>query len=225
MTKPTADKLGELLGMVVHDLRNPTATVGANVSYVKDVVGDRDDDLREALEDVEIALSDLMRGLEQLSWIGRWLGDKPATQSSDGDVAVTLRSLKAPSAEIDLVVEAPEESLRAKGGGVGLGKLLMVLLANSVQHARGGKVTVNGRRAGDQIVIDIVDGGAAVAESLREDAFTLEGQDKLKGRADGRYSRVAGLFSARLVADAIGATVEAGGSDGAALFRVSLPAS
>jgi C4-dicarboxylate-specific signal transduction histidine kinase len=79
-------------------------------------------------------------------------------------------------------------------------------------------------RAGEEIVVTVRDGGAAIADELREACFTLEGQQELKGRPDGRYGRVLGLFASRIYAESFGARMEAGGKDGAAELRVRLKA-
>jgi len=73
-------------------------------------------------------------------------------------------------------------------------------------------------------VVELRDRGPALGADLRESAFTLPGQQVLKGRSDGRYGRVAGLFTVGLLARAIGATIEADEEEGAALFRIRLAA-
>ena len=69
---------------------------------------------------------------------------------------------------------------------------------------------------------ELVDQGRAVAPELRADAFSLQGQSKLKERSDGRYGRVVGLLAAAILADAMGIKLEADGTDGAAVFRMRL---
>jgi hypothetical protein len=73
------------------------------------------------------------------------------------------------------------------------------------------------------VVIDVTDGGPAMAASLRPTAFTMPAQHSLKERSDGRYVRAAGLFAAHLAAEALGATLSTSGADGRAIFRLSLP--
>ncbi|MBW2465219.1 MAG: ATP-binding protein, partial [Deltaproteobacteria bacterium] len=99
---------------------------------------------------------------------------------------------------------------------------LDVLLANAVQHAPGGVVDIEASREEQEVVVTVTDTGRAVGEDLRQDCFTLAGQERLKGRADGRYGRAGGLLAARLIVEAMGGVVEAGGVDGAAVFTVRL---
>ena len=73
--------LESLFGLIVHDLRNPAATLGANIGFVREVMDDPSvppQELNEALSDAQQALTDLMRGLDQLAWIGRWANDHVA---------------------------------------------------------------------------------------------------------------------------------------------------
>ena len=118
-----------------------------------------------------------------------------------------------------LVVDVAAGPLRARGGSVAA-KIVEVLLANAAMHARKGPVTVRAAREGEAVVVTHLDTGRALGADLREKAFTLAGQHDLKGRPDGRYGRACGLFALRLACDAIGATVEAGGADGAATFTI-----
>lgn len=215
------EALGALIALVVHDLRNPTSTVGANLAFLREVGPGEDQDAREALEDCEIAVADLMRGLEQLAWIGQWLRGEPALKVSDGDVASALRAAADKHASLDVRVDAPA-GVRARGGAT-LARLLEVLLSNSAQHARGSTIHLTAEATDRGVVVELRDGGPAIGPELRERAFTLDGQQEIKGRADGRYGRVAALFAARVLAEFMGATLEAAGEDGAAVFRVVLP--
>ena len=54
MTRPKVidpDEWGQVLGLLVHDLRNPAATITANVDFLQEV-GLDDTDSVEALQDV-----------------------------------------------------------------------------------------------------------------------------------------------------------------------------
>ena len=215
-----AAELGKLLGLIVHDLRNPTSTIGANLAYLKEAGTGGDPDADEAVVDAETAVAELMRGLEQVAWIAQWLAGEPATRINDGDVVVALRMVTAKERAHGVTSVVPEGPLRARGGGT-LPRLLDVLLANSAHHARG-PAELRAYRDGDEVVVEVRDDGASVSEELRELVFQMEGQHEVKNRADGRYGRVAGLFAARLLAEAMGARLEADEDGGKAVFRVRL---
>ena len=60
MAKPdaiNADEMGHALGLLVHDLRNPAATITANADFLQEV-GMDDTDSVEALQDVKLAVGD-----------------------------------------------------------------------------------------------------------------------------------------------------------------------
>lgn len=224
MSEHGSDDIGQVLGLVVHDLRNPTATLGANLSFLEEVdVASLDPDAAEAVEDMKTAVGELRQGLDQVAWISRWLAGEQAVSPVDGDVATTIARAGEQIEGLEVQVEPPGDTpLRARGGGSTLSSLLQVLLLNVRQHAGKGGASLRARREGDGIVVELQDTGSAIAQELAPEAFGVAGQHKLKGRADGRYGRVAGLLAARALADAMDATLEAAGQPGAATFRIHL---
>lgn len=218
-----------LVGLVVHDLRNPAATLGANLSFVREVVDDptvERAEIADALADAQQALYDLMRGLDQLSWIGRWANERSPAGVLLEPLSETLARVEARVKYGQLTIEPVAPELRVRGGEA-LERLLDVLIANGHQHAPRHEVRVSARRervpAGEQVVIEVRDKGRPLSPELAEAAFSLEGQTAIKGRAEGRYGRVAGLFSASILARALGARLDAVELDGANVFRVTLP--
>lgn len=216
--------LESLFGLIVHDLRNPAATLGANIGFVREVMDDPSvspQEIGEALGDAQQALGDLMRGLDQLSWIGRWANDKvsasPAVLNLRGVFESTKRRIKYGAVELAL----PEESVRVRGGE-NIERLIDLLVANSHQHAPQKKVLVRAVEDAEGVAVEIEDEGRPVAPDVRTLAFSLEGQVGLKGRADARYSRVAGLFCASILAQAAGAKLEAIERAGKNVFRIIL---
>jgi len=219
--------LEALVSMIVHDLRNPTATLGANISFVREVLDDESvprDEIDDALADAQQALYDLMRGLDQVSWIGRWCNERsPAGVAVEG-LRATFERVRARVRYGELTIEQPEAGLKVRGGDA-LERLLDLLIANGHQHAPRTVVTLSAARTGDTVVVEVVDEGRPLAPELAQLAFTLEGQTAVKGRSEGRYGRVAGLFSASILAQALGATLDAVERDGHNVFRVVLPLS
>lgn len=214
--------LAPLLALLVHDLRNPVATIGANLSYVSEAAHDAlDADTREALSDSTAALYDLMAGLDHLAFLSRYVAGEPAAAAADGSVADALRALPSRIRTTGVQVVVEDATLRARGAQA-LPRLVEVLLANSGQHAAGKPVIVRARRDGEHVVVEVEDKGRAIAPELREVAFTAAGQLQIKERSDGRYGRSLGLFAAGLLAQAMGARLEAAGTDGAAILRVVL---
>lgn len=217
--------LEALVGLVVHDLRNPAATLGANLSFVGEVIDDPDverEEIREALADAQQALYDLMRGLDQLSWIGRWSNGKEPAGTAVEPLRSTLERLQKRVKYGSLEVELPGPELRVRGGDA-LERLLELLVVNGHQHAPRAMVRVRATRQDGQAVIESEDSGRPLAPELSDVAFTLEGQTAVKGRSEGRYSRVAGLFSAAILAKSLGARLDAVERGGKNVFRVVVP--
>lgn len=216
--------LESLFGLIVHDLRNPAATLGANIGFVREVMDDPSvppQELSEALSDAQQALGDLMRGLDQLAWIGRWANDKVAASPAMCDVRAVFESTKRRIKYGAVEFAMPSEELRVRGGEA-IERLIDLLVANSHQHAPQKVVRVRALREADRTVIEIEDEGRPIGSEVRSLAFSLEGQVSLKGRAEARYGRVAGLFVASILAQAAGARIEPVERGGKNVFRVLL---
>lgn len=228
MTMPPRRALGDVFALVVHDLRNPTATISANISFVREVLDSTPDemssvDVHEALDDAAIALRDLMRGLEQFSAIARWIAGEDVVPKTPGDAGAEVRGFINRHVEVKIEHNISDEPMPILGAGGAVARILDMLVANSNQHALGKPIVISAAPKEGRVVIEVQDCGTAVAPELRDAAFTFEGQSLLKGRSDGRYGRVVGLFAASAIAQAIGATLEADGVNGAAIFRLSIP--
>lgn len=218
--------LESLVSMIVHDLRNPAATMGANLSFVREVIEDPDCDrveMGEALSDAQQALHDLTRGLDQLSWIGRWFNGTPAAGVVIEPLHAVFDRVMSRVKYGELKVIPPPRDLRVRGGEA-LERLLDLLIANGHQHAPRAPVWLRAEARAGHVAIDIEDSGRPLAPELADRAFTLEGQTALKGRAEGRYGRVAGLFAANILAQALGAELTAHERDGKNVFRVVVAA-
>jgi signal transduction histidine kinase len=228
MTMPTKQALGDVFALVVHDLRNPTATISANIAFVREVLGSTPEemssvDVQEALDDAAIALRDLMRGLEQFSAIARWIAGEDVVPKTPGDAGAEVRGFINRHSGAVFEHDIADEPMPILGAGGAVARILDMLVANSLQHAPSTPIKIRAAPKDGQVVIEVQDQGTAVAPELRKAAFTFEGQSLLKGRSDGRYGRVVGLFAANAIAEAIGAKLEPDGVNGAAIFRLTVP--
>lgn len=224
MAKPdviNADDVGHALGLVVHDLRNPAATISANVDFLQEV-GMGDEESMEALQDVKLAVGELRRGLDILAWISRWLTGQIPLEAANGDVGIFLERLERADTPVPVAIEIERgDQLHAQGAQVAV-EVVDLLLHNTRANVAEPHATIRVFQRGDRVVIEVRDAGEAIAPELREKAFTLEGQRALKGRSDGRYARFIGLFAAAVVLDGVGGSIEADGEPGAAIFRILL---
>jgi K+-sensing histidine kinase KdpD len=215
------DEMGHVLGLLVHDLRNPAATITANVDFLQEV-GLADNDSVEALQDVKLAVGELRRGLDMLAWVSRWFTGQVPLEAANGDVGMFLERIERADTPVPVTVEIAEgDQLYAQGAQVAV-EVVDLLLHNTRAYVADPQATIRVRHERGHVVIEVEDAGEAIAPELRKTAFTLEGQKALKGRLDGRYARFVGLFAAAVVLDGVGGTIEADGERGAAIFRVYL---
>jgi K+-sensing histidine kinase KdpD len=216
-----AEEMGHALGLLVHDLRNPAATISANADFLQEV-GLPDIDSIEALADVKLAVGELRRGLDLLAWISRWFTGQVPLEAANGDAGVFIRRLERQETPVPVTIEIDDTGqLYAQGAQVGV-EVVDLLLHNARANAPDTTAAIRVYEESNRVVIEVQDSGEAIAPELRAKAFTLEGQKDLKGRLDGRYGRFVGLFAAAVVLDGVGGSIEADGEKGAAVFRVRL---
>ncbi len=220
--------LGHFLGLIVHDLRNPVATVSANLSFLQETgLSFPDEDAREAFEDLRLAADEMQRGLEQVGWVVRWLLREPAVAVSPGEVGRACRSAAEAYPRLQVHLELEDPSLatrRVPGGGRGLEVLLGLLLSNVLRHDPARAVTLRVHEVPEGGVrIDVHDTGPRLPAEAAEAAFTPEGQYTIKHLgASGRYGRYLELLAARAVADTLGAELTAGSDPDGPAFRLTL---
>ena len=232
-SKPDADgevacrEVGRLLGLIVHDVRNPVATISANVGFLSEGgLVFEDEDAEEAFEDLRLAVQELQRGLEQVGWVTRWLLGEPAVALGDGEPleAVRRAAERVEGLEVDIESAGDLEGVSIRRAGPGLVALLALLLRNSRQHAPDRRARLRLHRSEDRLRIELYDTGPRIDEALGERVFTLPGQYAAKQEVGGgRYGRYLELLAARSVADALGARLEVGRGPQEPVFRVTLP--
>jgi K+-sensing histidine kinase KdpD len=212
-----SDLVGGLLGLVVHDLRNPLSALHSNASFLQGARDTTSPDAKEALEDVSAsceALGHIIDNVELLALALR--GERRFEQTSFtvreliADALGRSRSLAASYGVRVEFSHSPEVDARLATSRDMLGRALGNLIKNGIQHAQDGMpVRISVRARGPSLVLLVEDGGTAVAVEFQEQAFSAVGQISGKGQAGARYSRGLGLFAARLAAEAAGAEVRA----------------
>src|SRR5688500_16107403 len=91
-------------------------------------------EINEALSDAQQALADLMRGLDQLAWIGRWANDKVVPSMAVANLRAVFESTRRRIKYGSVEFSQPDESVRVRGGE-SIERLIDLLVANSHQHA------------------------------------------------------------------------------------------
>ena len=221
----SSELVSHLLGLFAHDLRNPLSALHSNVSFLGSVLGTGDNDAREALEDVAASSDALGHITDNLELFALALeGEKPREPQE-----FALRELVreagqksrrfAESYRVGLEVEPDSAAdLRGVANRDMLLRSLSNLVRNAIQHAgESGRVLVRARREGAELVVSVTDSGAPLAQEVRDQAFTPEGQLSTKNVSGGRYSRGLGLYAARIAASIAGGKVRCGAGPEASL--------
>ncbi|MBT8467337.1 MAG: hypothetical protein KJN97_01200, partial [Deltaproteobacteria bacterium] len=148
-----ASEMGHVLGLLVHDLRNPAATISANVDFLQEV-GLADDDSDDALQDVKLGVGELRRGLDMLAWISRWLTGHVPLEAANGDVGVFLERLERADTPVPVTVEiARDDQLYAHGAQVAV-EVVDLLLHNTRANVPDGHATVRVYQRSNRVVIE-----------------------------------------------------------------------
>ncbi len=161
MAKPSAidaDELGHALGLLVHDLRNPAATITANVDFLQEV-GLDDTDCEDALEDVKLAVGELRRGLDMMAWISRWLTGQVALEAANGDAGVFLERLERAETPVPVTMEIDASGqLYARGAQVAV-EVVDLLLHNTRANVSDPRAVVRVYQDGGRVAIEVEDAG------------------------------------------------------------------
>ncbi|OQX67251.1 MAG: hypothetical protein B6A08_16185 [Sorangiineae bacterium NIC37A_2] len=223
--------MGEVLGTIAHDLRNPLAALLSNVGYLGMVSRDLPEDIRETIVDIELSVEALGRMTLAVALLGAEL---TGVDTARGGVH---------SAEKLLDLVWPQAERAAQSHGVGLRRgpsakgscaatephaqtALSALVHNAIACCPTGQfVTVSLEARDGTMVFSVEDPGPVLAPEFRESAFTMAGQTTTKGRLDGRYSRGLGLYVAGRSASLAGGTISVVEAPSGNCFELSFPVS
>jgi signal transduction histidine kinase len=211
---PGRHLIGELLGLIAHDLRNPLSAVQSNLSFLRTVGAVSDAEHREALDDGVLSCHALNHIIDNLDALAQSLRKGGVTSALGPDdlfdvVEEVLRRCQptAQSYGVSLAMAEGSEPVVVDLDRDLTIRILDNLVRNCIQHAGAGRqVRVRVRTRAESPVVEVEDTGMAVAEGAL--AFSAEGQIRAKSRPGGRYSRGLGLYCAGLAAEASGWIVE-----------------
>jgi signal transduction histidine kinase len=226
--------IGEMLGLLAHDLRNPLSALHSNLGYLDTVLSSHDGEAREAVEDGVVSCDGLSHVIDNVDLLGQVLRGGLRVQRSPSPAAPLIAGAvercqpAARSHGLTLELDAQARQLHA---AVDVGRDLATraltnLIRNSIQHAPpSSTVTVTASLEGKSVCVQVRDSGSPLTDDIRESAFTAEGQVAAKGRANSRYSRGMGLYCARLAAKLCGAEIVVleTPAQGGNVFQLSLP--
>lgn len=226
--------VGELLGLLAHDLRNPLSALHSNTGFLASALENVDDEMREALSDTLVSCDGLAHIIDNMEVLAHALGGRGPLARQRFDIAALLTEIVnrnlalAKSHGVTLVLErdAAALSVLVEAHRDMTGRAIGNLVRNGIQHAAGSSaVRVSARIDGPDCVISIEDEGMHLSEQLREEGFSGRGQLVAKSARGGRYSRGLGLFSARVAAEAAGARVRSASKPPPSnnVFEISIP--
>lgn len=202
-----------MLRMIVHDVRNPIATLLANLE-VLDSIDANDPEVPEILDDLRTATRELDDGMRVLGRLGHWLSGAPTAKPGRADVIAAVRKA------VSVPIEAPSNPLVVKGGGEA-GDIVAVLVASAMRYGRSAMVRIEDTP--DGVVVSVSDPGTPVDAEDREALFDLRGQLELKRASRGRYARFLGLPAIAAAVTDLGGTTWVDEVDGRCRLAFVLP--
>jgi signal transduction histidine kinase len=208
--------VGELLGLLAHDLRNPLSALHSNVGFLASALEGVDAEMREALSDTLVSCDGLAHIIDNMEVLAYALSGRGALPKMRFEIVALLVEAvmrnqalaKSHGVQLTLDPQASGVTAHVEAHRDMLGRAIGNLVRNSIQHAAGtSEVRVSLRTDGEDCIVCVADQGMPLSEQLRDAGFSARGQLVAKSARGGRYSRGLGLFSARVAADASGARV------------------
>ncbi|WP_248346103.1 PAS domain-containing protein [Anaeromyxobacter paludicola] len=225
--------VGTLAAGVAHEINNPLTYVSANLAVLLDELSaaapleERRGELRERAEEARQGASRIASVVAAMRALG---GPERAGQACAIDVGAELQAalqmarnqvVQRAALEVSIAPDLPKASAKTNE----LGRVFLNLLVNAAQalpegQADRNRVTVEARRSGDGIVVEVSDTGPGIPPEVRERMFEAFFTTKPVGVGTGL-----GLSIARSIVVSAGGAIEVDSEPGrGATFRVRLPA-
>lgn len=212
--------LGDVLGLLAHDLRNPLSALHSNLGYLETTQArgpQGSDDVREAIADGLVSCGGLSHIIDNLSFLAQSLRGAtgwPALPTLIGEVAreaVQQGQTLAKSHGVNLRMVVTEQAERAyvNASREVLQRAFTNLAWNNIQFSTAGaNALINIDVAEQAVHLTFQDVGPSLLGRERDACFGLEAQLDTKTSAEGRYSRWLGLFVANIAAEAAGGSLQ-----------------
>jgi signal transduction histidine kinase len=227
-----AQLVGELIGLLAHDLRNPLSALHSNLGYLDAVLPSEEAEAREAVDDGVVSCDGLSHVIDNVDLLGQILRGGLSVSRSPFSVAALLAgavercqsAARSHGLKLELDAKARQMHVAVDVGRDLATRALTNLIRNSIQHAPSSStVLVSAAVEGALVCVYVKDTGSALTDDLMENAFTAEGQVAAKLRANSRYSRGMGLYCARVAARLCGADIRVIPSAKGNTFQLALP--
>ena len=216
--------IGQVAGMVGHDIRNPLQAILGDVYLLKEYLKSMPE--MQTKNDVKESLEGIAQNVEYVNKIVADLQDyvKPlAPNLRETNIEMAFDEIlikKAIPENIEVSRKIQAEARRSVSDPDLLKRVLANLVNNAVQAMpKGGKLSVSAIREGNDLIITIEDTGCGIAENVKSKLFTPLFTTKSKGQGFG-------LAAAKRMTEALGGTITFESETGKGTkFMVSLPAS
>lgn len=214
----SVDAIGGVLGLLTHDLRNPLAALSSNVGFLNMVGEPFSEDVREALQDIQLSIEALAKIVDSLELVAHDLGKHTVPQQLAVRVSDVLRVAVPPSQRtaqshgVGLVIDVNgHDHDRLFVGESYFAKALAALLLNAITSAPPRTtVRLDVIVEENDFIFRVTDQGEALDPQLTPAAFAAAGQLEIKTEKAGRYSRGLGLYVVARSAELAGARLRVG---------------
>lgn len=217
----------ELTALVVHDLKNPIASILPNARYLARTKG-LTESAKSAADDITSSTEAMLRLVMNLLDISRAEDAalvpkrEPIVLATLLDAVRTSAAARAAEQGATIAVEVAEDAGTASLDADLVRRVLENLTDNALKYAPGGKVTLGARADGPGVRLTVSDDGPGIPAEAR--AAVFEKYARVDGAPHAERSRGLGLTFCRLAVEAHGGRiwVEEAAPHGAA-FCMSLP--
>jgi signal transduction histidine kinase len=210
-TDDDISRYGDFLGMVNHDLRSLLSSVVMSVELLSDHApeGEAGDRTREGAARVQRCAGRMNRLIGDLVDIASIDAGKlimtPAREDANALIVEAVDTFRAAASAdgIALAAEGVGRPLLATFDYERLLQVLANLLTNAIKFtSKGGRIRVNGERAGDEVRISVSDTGVGIPSDLLEAVFERFWQVK-----NGRRGVGLGLYISKCIVEAHGGRI------------------
>lgn len=232
LARASSSAVGEILGLLAHDLRNPLAALSSNVGFLNMMRKDMDEDAGEAVDDLQLSIEALSRIIDSLELVSTELREvvppQPRPETAQAMLQPGLGQLERAAASHGVGLEVEMGDLagcRINVSAIPFSRALTALIHNALTVAPSrSKVLVTLAKQGNELLFCVKDDGPALAKELALAALSATGQSSIKTASQGRYSRGLGLYVANRAAALGGGRLDVAEAESGSLIYLRAPA-
>jgi PAS domain S-box-containing protein len=209
--------LGQLAGGVGHELRNPLGVISNAVYYLKTVLSDADENIKEYFETIS---SEVDRATKIVSDLLDFSRVKSIDREEIAITELISRALeKQPAPEnIEIITRIPPDLSPVLVDPLQIEQVFDNLVTNACQAMpEGGKLTIEAKAEEDKTLISVADTGSGISQENMEKLFEPLFTTKARGIG-------LGLAISKILVEANGGSIEVKSEEGGgSTFTVILP--